>query len=486
MDFSNFLYLGQEAGLVILFVFLFLYDTFASENGKTQFQAIAVTLFAALTAFGLAESYCPFFQGGSETAFGGMFVRSDLTVFMKNILNVTTLMVFLQANGWLKSKETAVRQGEFYTITLITLLGMYLMISANNFMLLYIGMETASLPLACLCAYNKSNGKSAEAGVKYVFISALSSGIMLFGLSFLYGALGSFYYADMAANIVSTGFNELIIAGFVFFFAGLGFKLSLVPFHLWTADVYEGAPTSVTAYLSVASKGAAAFALIFALYEVFAPLQEVWINIIWWLTVITITLGNLFAIRQKDIKRFFAFSSISQAGYIMLGIIAGTTQGMIAMIFFVLVYLFSNMAAFGVISAVENKNGGDTRITAFNGLYKTNPRLALVMMLAVFSLGGIPTLAGFFSKFFIFMAAAQQGQYILVFIALLNTVVSLFYYLLIIKAMFIHEPESDAVGAFKNNSYNNASLLFCVAGLLVIGFISCIYSYIGTISFGIA
>jgi NADH-quinone oxidoreductase subunit N len=266
----------------------------------------------------------------------------------------------------------------------------------------------------------------------------------------------------------------------------LGFKLSLVPFHLWTADVYEGAPTSVTAYLSVASKGAAAFALIFALYQVFAPLQGEWTTIIWWLTVITITLGNLFAIRQKDIKRFFAFSSISQAGYIMLGIIAGTSQGMVATIFFVLVYLFSNMAAFGVISAVENQNGGDTRIAAFNGLYGTNPKLALVMMLAVFSLGGIPTLAGFFSKFFIFMAAAEQGQYILVLIALLNTVISLFYYLLIIKAMFILEPEQEAVATFKNNRYNNASLVFCVAGIFVIGFISCIYTYLGTLSFGIA
>ncbi|GHT52249.1 NADH-quinone oxidoreductase subunit N [Bacteroidia bacterium] len=486
MDFSNFLYLGQEIGLVILFVFLFLYDAFGSKKGKKYFQGIAVALFALLTAYGFVEMFYPLFGGsGTVKAFGGMFTRSTLTIFMKNILNVTTLMVFLQANGWLKSNETAVRQGEFYTITLVTLLGMYLMISANNFMLLYIGMETASLPLACLCAYNKSREKSAEAGVKYVFISALSSGIMLFGLSFLYGVLGSFYYTDMANSLVANGINGLIITGFVFFFAGLGFKLSLVPFHLWTADVYEGAPTSVTAYLSVASKGAAAFALIFALYQVFAPLQGVWTTIIWWLTVITITLGNLFAVRQKDIKRFFAFSSISQAGYIMLGIIAGTPQGMMATVFFVLVYLFSNMAAFGVISAVENQNGGDTRIAAFNGLYKSNPKLALVMMFAVFSLGGIPIWAGFFSKFFIFMAAAEQGQYVLVLIAALNTVVSLFYYLLIIKAMFILEPEAEAVPRFKNNRYNNVSLVFCVVGLFVIGIISCIFTYIGGLSFGV-
>ncbi len=294
MDFSNFLFMGQEIGLVILFIFLFLYDTFCSEKGKKYFQGIAVVLFAALTAAG-------FFPIAVGEAFGGMYVSSDLTIFMKNILNVATLIVFLQANNWLSSKETIHKRGEFFTIVLVTLLGMYLMISAGNFMMLYIGMETASLPLACLAAFDKYKEKSAEAGVKYILISALSSGIMLFGLSFLYGGLGSLYFADMALHAMN---SFMVIVGFVFFFAGLAFKLSLVPFHLWTADVYEGAPTSITAYLSVVSKGAAAFALIFVLYKVFGSIEVVWSQILWWLAVITITVGNLFAIRQKDIKRF--------------------------------------------------------------------------------------------------------------------------------------------------------------------------------------
>ncbi|MCL2651299.1 MAG: NADH-quinone oxidoreductase subunit N, partial [Candidatus Azobacteroides sp.] len=239
------------------------------------------------------------------------------------------------------------------------------------------------------------------------------------------------------------------------------------------------------AYLSVVSKGAAAFALIFVLYKVFGNIVVVWHHILWWLSAITITVGNLFAIRQKDIKRFFAFSSISQAGYILLGIIAGSAQGMTAMTYFILVYVFSNLAVFGVISAVENKNGGNTSIAAFNGLYKSNPKLSLIMMLAVFSLGGIPPFAGFFSKFFIFMAAAARGQYILVFIALLNTVISLFYYLLIVKAMFIKEGEENAVGRFITDGYNKTSLVLCVIGIFVVGVLSCIYEYIGTISFGL-
>ena len=475
MDFSNFLFLGQEIGLVILFVVLFLYDTFCSEKGKNYFQAVAVSLFAVFTIYG-------FFPMNTGEAFGGMYVSSKMTIFMKNIMNIATLIIFLQANNWLASPGTICKRGEFYTITLVTLLGMYFMISAGNFMMLYIGMETASLPLACLAAFNKYQEKSAEAGVKYILMSALSSGIMLFGLSFLYGALGSFYFEDMSMNLLGT---PLVIVGFVFFFSGLAFKLSLVPFHLWTADVYEGAPTSITAYLSVVSKGAAAFALIFALYKVFGPIDVIWNAILWWLAVITITIGNLFAIRQKDIKRFFAFSSISQAGYILLGIIAGTAQGMTAMVFYILVYIFSNLAAFGVIAAVEFYSKGNTKISAFNGLYKSNPILAFVMMLAVFSLGGIPPFAGFFSKFFIFMAAAEQGHYLLVFIALLNTVISLYYYLLIIKAMFIKEEEANAVGKFKTDNYNKISLIICTLGIFVIGFLSIIYEHIGTISFGI-
>jgi NADH-quinone oxidoreductase subunit N len=485
MNFNNFLYMGQEIGLVVLFVALFLYDTFGSAGAKKYFQAVAATLFTGLTLYGffpfIFADACLWDMFPSGEAFGGLYLSSPLIVLMKGLFNVATLMVFLQSHRWLSSDGTAHKQGEFYSITFVTLLGMYLMVSAGNFMMLYIGMETASLPLACLAAFNKYKEKSAEAGVKYVLISAFSSGIMLFGLSFLYGGLGTLYFSDMARESMT---SPLVILGFVFFFGGLGFKLSLVPFHLWTADVYEGAPTAVTAYLSVVSKGAAAFALLFALYKVFGAMAAVWQPILWWVTVITITLGNLFAIRQRDIKRFFAFSSISQAGYILLGIIAGTAQGMTATVYFVWVYLFSNLAAFGVIAAVENQSGGDTRIAAFNGLYKSNPLLAVLMMLAVFSLGGIPPLAGFFSKFLIFAAAYAQGNYVLVFVALLNTVVSLYYYLLIVKAMFIHEKEATAVARFRTDPYNRLSLIVCVVGIFVAGILSSLYEGIGALGFG--
>ncbi|MDL2251473.1 NADH-quinone oxidoreductase subunit N [Odoribacter sp. OttesenSCG-928-J03] len=467
MDFSNFLLMHQEAGVMLIFLALLVYDIFASDRQKEWYRLVACLLFGIHTIIG-------FFPAETGTSFGGMYVSTDMTILMKNILNLGTLFVFMQSGQWLRTPETIQKQGEFYVITLATLLGMYLMISAGNFMLLYIGLETASLPLACLVAFNKYREKSAEAGAKYILISALSSGIMMFGLSYLYGAMGTMYFTDMSSRVMM---EPMTIMGLVFFFAGLAFKISLVPFHLWTADVYEGAPTGVTAYLSVVSKAAASFVLIFTLWHVFGNIEVVWHHILWGLAVVTIVVGNLFAIRQRDIKRFFAFSSISQAGYILLGVMSGTAQGLSATVYFILVYLFSNLAAFGVITAMENASGR-TDIASFNGFYKSNPKLSFVMMIAVFSLAGIPPFAGFFSKFFIFAAAASKGEYVLVFIALLNTVISLYYYLLIVKAMFINPADEQAVGRIQTDSYNRLSLLLCSAGIIGIGLCSGVYGYI--------
>jgi NADH-quinone oxidoreductase subunit N len=467
MDFSNFLKMQQETGLIVVFLILVIYDIFGGERSRKWFHLTACILFAIHTVAG-------FFVSSEGIAFGGMYISSAMTVMMKNILNVATCFILMQSGQWLNSEpDLKQREGEFYTLMTVSLLGMYLMISAGNFILLYISIETAALPVACLAAYHKYHERSAEAGAKFILISALSSGVMMFGLSYLYGAMGTFYFSDLSA-VVSN--NPMVIFGFVFFFAGLTFKISLVPFHLWTADVYEGAPTGVTAYLSVVSKGAACFVLMFTLYRVFGNIEIVWYKILWGLSVATIIIGNLFAIRQKDIKRFFAFSSISQAGYIMLGIMNGTDQGMTATVYYVLVYLFSNLAAFGVIASVENKSGR-TDIAAYNGLYKSNPKLAFVMMIAVFSLAGIPPFAGFVSKFFVFAAVAAKGDYLLVFIALANTVVSLYYYLLIIKAIFINRAD-EPVEKIRTDNYNKISLALCTAAVLLVGLVSGIYGYI--------
>ncbi len=473
MDYSQFLLMPQEIGLLLVFLLVFIYDTFMPERTQRYMPVFTVIMMALYTI------YCFCFPAATGEAFGGMFESNAPTWVMKNILNVGVVLVLLQAVKWTNSDFVSVRRGEFYELTLLTLLGMFLMISARHFLLFVIGLETASLPVAALAAFEKRYYESHEAAAKYIFTAIFSSAIFLLGISFVYGMSGSLYFKDIATALIGNH-SALLIASLAFVIAGVGFKLSLVPFHLWTADVYQGAPTAVTSYLSVISKGAAAFSFLVILAQVFgAAYSQVWEWMLYAVIVLTITLGNLFAIRQRNLKRFLAFSSISQAGYIMLGIIAVNVMGMSSMIYYVLVYIFSNVAAFGVIAAIERQTGRVT-MDDYNGLFKTNPWLAFTMMLAMFSLGGIPPFAGFFSKFFIFVGACHQGSvaiYALVLIALVNTIISLYYYLLVVKAMFLRQDDC-VIPKFQSHWTERAGLILCVLGIIFIGLLSCIYTYI--------
>jgi len=472
MDLTALLVMRQEFSLLAIIVILLIYDLFASEKGKSYFHFTGCLLFLAHTVMG-------FFPIPYGELFGGMYNNIPIANLVKSILNVGIFIVLLQSYGKLKKEDSLFKRGEYFVLMLSTLFGMYLMISSGNFLTFYLGLEIASLPMATLIAFDKYKNNSAEAGAKYVLSAALSSGILLFGLSFLYAGSGTMYFTDFTPSLVHTPF---CLIGFVFFVTGMFFKISMVPFHLWTADVYEGAPTGITAYMSVISKGSAVFVLTVLLYKVFAPFVTQWQNILWWVIVVTITVGNLFALRQDNLKRFLAFSSISQAGYIMLGIMGSGQQGMTATIYFILVYIFSNLAAFGVIAAVENASG-KVKISDYNGLYSTNPKLSLLMMFALFSLGGIPPLAGFFSKFFIFTAAASQGYYGLVLIALINTIISLYYYLLPVKAMFINKNDQP-IEEFQSDNYSRLASVICLVGLVILGLASYFYEYIGSLSFG--
>ena len=472
MDYSNFLYMREELPLIAVMVILLLYDLFGSERSLRHFQLVACLLFGAHTVWCL-------FPHESCEAFGGMYVYRPMLTVIKSILNVGTLLVFMQAHTWLEGDRTRIRRGEFYFLTLSTLLGMYFMMSAGHFLLFFIGLETASIPMAALAAFDKYKRRSAEAGAKYILTAVFASALSLYGISMIYGTTGTLYFDDLAARIDG---SPLQIMAFVFFVVGMAFKISLVPFHLWTADVYEGAPTSVTAYLSVISKGSAAFVLMTILLKVFPAIAVEWQWMLYALIVSSITVANLFAIRQKNLKRFLAFSSISQAGYLMLGVISADAQGMTALVYYVLVYMVSNLAAFGVISAVEQRTG-KVMMEDYNGLYRTNPKLSVVMMLALFSLAGIPPFAGFFSKFFIFAAAAGQGYYGLVLIALLNTIISLYYYLLVVKAMFINSTD-EPIAPFRSDNYTRISLMVCTAGIVLLGVLSVVYERISLFGFG--
>lgn len=473
INYSEFLNMVPEATLMLGLVIVFCADFALHKSERKTFVLSVLTgalLLCQLVSCFLAEP---------ASAFGGLYVTSPIVNVMKTVLTLGTFIVVVMSQSWLKNNATRI-SGEFYVLVLSTLLGMYMMMSSGHFLMFFLGLEMASVPMACLVAFDCYKKQSAEAAVKYILTATFSSGVMLYGISFLYGAVGTMYFDDMAEKIQLT---PLAIAGMVFFFSGLGFKISLVPFHFWTADTYQGAPTPVTGYLSVVSKGAATLTLAIILMQVFGRLVNYWEPLLWIVIMLTITVGNLFAIRQKELKRFMAFSSISQAGYIMLAVVGNSGASLTALTFYVLVYVAANMAVFTVISTVEENNGGTTEMAAYNGLYQTNPKLALLMTLALFSLAGIPPFAGMFSKFFVFMAAvgghesAPFWPYFVVFIALINTVVSLYYYLLIVKAMYITKTENP-LPTFRNGAAINWSLAICTVGILLFGICSCIYEWI--------
>ena len=479
MDYSQFLLLKEELSLILVIVILFVADLFMSpdahkNDGKpvlnTMLPVVLLTIHTLITIV----------PGPVADAFGGMYHNQPIQSIVKSILSIGTLIVFLMAHEWMRRPDTAIKQGEFYILTLSTLLGMYFMISAGHFLMFFIGLETASIPMAALVAFDKYRHHSAEAGAKYILTALFSSGLLLYGLSLIYGTVGTLYFADIPARL--TG-DPLQIMAFVFFFSGMGFKISLVPFHLWTADVYEGAPSTVTAYLSVISKGSAAFVLMAILIKVFAPMVEQWQEVLYWVIIASITIANLFALRQQNLKRLMAFSSISQAGYIMLGVISGSAQGMTSLVYYVLIYMFANLAVFTVITIVALRAGKFT-LEDYNGLYTTNPKLAFLMTLALFSLAGIPPFAGFFSKFFIFAAAFEGGFHLLVIIALINTIISLYYYLKIVKAMYINKSD-EPIAAFRSDNYTRASLAICTLGIVVLSIASVVYQSIDKFSFGL-
>ena len=494
----QFIPMQAEISMALMIVIILIADLVMKAPHNKTLQTIACTLMVIQLIMNIEPSAGEFF--------GGMYHCTPVASVVKTILTAGTLLVFLQAGEWISAPDTRHKAGEFYVITLSTLLGMYFMVSAGSFIMFYVGLELASIPMACLIAFDKWKHHSAEAGAKFILNSMFSSGLMLYGLSLIYGTCGTTYFADMTASITGT---PLQILAMVFFFAGLGFKLSLVPFHMWTPDTYQGAPTAVAGYLSVISKGAAAFALMSILTKVFAPMADSWALMLSIVIVLTITVANIFAILQDNMKRFMAYSSISQAGYIMLAVMAGNTQGTTSLIYYITVYIVANLAVFGVIGAVERhalrttvdadmaegelpentlsrseETAASERAvsrSAYAGLYRTNPRLTFVMTLAMFSLAGIPPFAGFFSKFFVFASAFNTGHWLVVFLALVNTVISLYYYLLVVKAMYI-TPNEDPLPYFRSSWLTRISLAVCLAGIILLGIISSVYGGIETVA----
>lgn len=418
----------------------------------------------------LANLVLGFIGNQSGELFGDMFQTNGLIAFQKNILNLGVLLISLVCSDWLKKSA---QMPEFFMLMLSALLGMFFMISANNLLMFYLSLELSSIPVAAMANFDLEKKKSSEAAMKMILSSAFSSGILLFGISLIYGSTGTISFAELPALL--TG-SPLQVLAFVFLFTAFAFKLSVVPFHLWTADVYEGAPVAVTSFLSVISKGAIAFAFISTLYRAFQPMHQTWYIMLVILAVATMIIGNLFAIRQQNIKRFLAFSSIAQAGFILVGMTNKGEPGISSVVYFVLIYIFSNVAAFGVASVISSAAGKED-INDYKGLYKTNPLLCWAMALALFSLAGIPPAAGFFGKLFLITAGAAKGGYWFIAIAALNMIISLYYYLRVVRAMFMDKNDSP-VEKISVGRPAIIGLALCTAGILFTGVFSRIYDYI--------
>lgn len=468
MSTDFFILLKSELSIILILFILLILKVWDGIKENSTYLHITNLLLLLNFAVG-------FIYSDNGVLFNGMFHTSTLLVFEKSLLNLGVFIISLQSYDWLKSHKHV---PEFFILLLSTLLGMFFMISSGNFLMFYLGLELASIPLAALVNFDLEKLKSSEAGVKMILLSAFSSCILLFGISLLYGATGTLNFTELPALIAA---GHLQILALIFIFTGFAFKLSAVPFHLWTADVYEGAPVSITAYLSVISKAAIVFVFISVLTPLFLNFPHLWYSILFLSIVLTITVGNLFAIRQDNIKRFLAFSSIAQAGYILLGLSSGNQMGTTATLYFLLVYVFSNLGAFGVVGIVS-VHANKENISDYRGFYKNNRFLSWVLAIALFSLAGVPPTAGFFGKMFLVTAGASYGNYTLVILAALNMIVSLYYYLRVVKAMMVDSNETP-IAKIQASTSAKISLIICFAGIIVIGFASCIYDYIQSLTY---
>ena len=404
----------------------------------------------------------------SGTGFFGMLVVDNFAVFFKLLFLLAAALVILAAENF--TERVGEYTAEFYGLILFCTTGLMLMASTNELMSIYLSLEISSLSLAFLATWAKRELRSSEAGLKFFVLSAVSSSILLFGMALLYGVTGS---TDLRAisRVLTTSAPPAALLAMSMLVAGLGFKIAAVPFQMWTPDVYEGAPTPITAYLSVASK-AAGFAVVMRIFDVAlagGTIQAAWIDLFVVLSLITMTVGNLAALLQTNLKRMLAYSSIAHVGYMLMGLAAATTFGLSSVLFYLLVYAFTNIGAFGVVIVMARYVEGE-ELERYAGLARRAPALAAILAVCLLSLAGLPPLAGFFSKLYLFWAAAERGLYLTVAVGVINSAISLYYYTRVIRQMYLAEPASDRrveIGLGPAVSLTAAAL-----GVLAIGILS--------------
>jgi NADH-quinone oxidoreductase subunit N len=401
-------------------------------------QAMGFLSFLAVLVMGAAAYFVVRPLGSVDTAFAGAFVADGFARFSKILILLGAALAIVMSQGYFVREKIA--RFEFPVLVVFATLGMLLMVSASSFLALYMGLELQSLALYVLAAFNRDSVRSSEAGLKYFVLGALSSGMMLYGISFIYGFTGSTEFGQVALVIKASGVHTGLIFGIVFLIAGLAFKVGAVPFHMWTPDVYEGSPTPITAFFAMAPKIAAMALFLRAVIVPFPDAVEQWRQIIVVVSVLSMILGAVAAIGQTNIKRLMAYSSIGHMGYTLLGLAAGSTAGVEGVLIYLSVYLVTNAGVFACILAMKRNGEMVETIGDLSGLARTQPRMALALAMLMLSLAGIPPLAGFFAKFYVFLAAIEAHLYAPAIIGVLASVVGAYYYLRIVKIMYFDEP----------------------------------------------
>jgi NADH-quinone oxidoreductase subunit N len=367
-----------------------------------------------------------------------MFVLDRMAIFFKIFIVTTTILVILASVDYVKRFKFF--KGEYYFLVLMSALGMMFMSSANDLLSIFITLEFSTFGFYVLVAYLREDPASNEAGLKFFILGIFAAGLLAYGISLVYGETGKIVLSDIASAPATPG----LVIGYLLIFAALGFKIGAAPFHSWIPDTYHGAPTPVTAFLSIAPKGAA-FAILLRLFFIsLAAFKPVWVLLLVLVSILSMTYGNIVAIAQKNIKRLLAYSGIAQIGNILIGLAAGTKMGSDAILFYLLTYLFANLGAFAIVIAVGNLINSD-EIEDYNGLNRRSPFLAFAMLVFLLSLAGVPPLAGFIGKLYIFVAAIKEGLYTLIIVGLINVVISIYYYLVIVKKMYINEPVDNSL-----------------------------------------
>lgn len=400
-----------------------------------------------------------------DTAFFGLYLQDGIAMAFKVILGITAALVLLMSIAY--SEKIKAFQGEFYVLTLFATLGMFLMVSAADFMSLYVSLELTTITFYILAAYLRDSKISLESGIKYLILGAMASGVLLYGISFIYGVTGSTNFIEIARSLSQMNeFPQTLKLGMVLVIAGLSFKIAAVPFHIWAPDVYEGAPTPVTAFLSVGSKVAGVAVLMRVLYTALMPMSEIWIDVLCGIAAITMIFGNLAAIPQKNIKRLMAYAGIGSAGYIFMALAAASKLGAGATIYYLAAHLFATIGAFLVIVLVTNATGGEN-IEDFNGLARKEPYLAATAFIGLMSLAGVPPLGGFIGKFYLLAAIIEQKNYLLAFLGAAMAAVALYYLVLVVKAMYMREPKDDE--RINVSLGMKLSLTLCNLGVVYLG-----------------